>query len=53
MIDADDLDTDSAGKNTPRPFDRLSSAGTFLYSIGLGAVGVAIIVIGIIGAFRH
>ena len=53
MFDADDLDNDDAGKRGPRLVDRVSNAATLLYSIGLGAVGIAIIVIGIVGAFRH
>lgn len=53
MIDADDLDDDNAGKAKPRLVDRVSHAATLLYAVGLGVVGIAIIVIGIVGAFRH
>ena len=55
MIDADDIDMDeaSATERKPRLVDRVSHAATLLYAIGLGAAGIAIIVIGIVGAFHH
>jgi hypothetical protein len=53
MIDADDLDNDNTGKRSPRLIDRASHAATLLYSIGLGALGVVIIVIWIVAAFQH
>jgi hypothetical protein len=53
MIDADDLDTPDAGKSKPRLVDRASHLATLFYAIGLGTLGVAIIVIGIVAAFQH
>lgn len=53
MSDTDDLDTDDTGEKGQRLLDRASARATVLYSVGLGMLGIAIIAIGIVGAFQH
>ena len=48
---SDDLDT--RDDKPSRPLDRTSHGVTLLYSLGLGLLGIAIIAIGIVGAFHH
>jgi hypothetical protein len=46
-------DFDTRDDKHTRLLDRAALGTTLLYSLGLGALGFAIIAIGIVGAFAH